>query len=90
MIHDSHFWQNHFKDNLTIQRVDWNVKPSITENEKANIIDSLKAWQLGETSDGTHLLAAANKYAIRENDLAYPEAVRLFIKEEDKVGFIRI
>ena len=86
MIHDSHFWQNHFKDNLTIQRVDWNVKPSITENEKANIIDSLKAWQLGETSDGTHLLAAANKYAIRENDLAYPEAVRLFIKEEQKHG----
>ena len=59
MIHDSHFWQNHFKYNLTVQRVDWSVKPSITETKKADIIDSLEAWQLDETSDGMHLLAAA-------------------------------
>lgn len=86
MIHDSHFWQNHFKHNLTVQRVDWSVKPSITETEKANIIISLKAWQLGETSDGKHLLSAATKYSIKVNEPAYPYAVQLFIKEEQKHG----
>ncbi len=31
--------------------------------EKENILYSLKAWQLGETSEGKHLLAAATKHA---------------------------
>lgn len=86
MIHASLFWKNHFENNLTRQRVDWNVKPSITEEEKQNILYSLKAWQLGETSDGRHLLAAATKYSAKINDPVYPEAVKLFIKEEQKHG----
>ncbi len=86
MIHSSIFWQNHFKNNLNIKRVNWEVPPSISEEEKAQIMYSLKAWQLGETSDGSHLLAAASKYAQRINDTAYPEAVKLFIKEEQKHG----
>ena len=86
MIHTSFFWKNHFENNLTRQRVDWNVKPSVTEKEKQNILYSLKAWQLGETSDGRHLLAAARKYSAKVNDPVYPEAVKLFIKEEQKHG----
>lgn len=86
MIHDSQFWQNHFTHNLTVKRVNWNISPTLSEKEKAEILPSLKAWQLGETSDGKHLLAAATKYAIREGDLIYPQAVQLFIKEEQKHG----
>lgn len=86
MIHSSKFWQNHFKNNLTIQRVDWNLTPRITTVEKDQILYSLKAWQLGETSDGTHLLAAASKYAQRVGEPDYPDAVKLFIKEEQKHG----
>jgi hypothetical protein len=86
MTHDSQFWHQHFKQNLSVKRVDWNIASTITEAEKDKILPSLKAWQLGETSDGANLLAAATKYAIRENDLMYPAAVKLFIKEEQKHG----
>lgn len=86
MIHTSLFWKNHFQKNLTRQRVDWQVRPTITAAEKKPILYSLKAWQLGETSDGSHLLAAATKYAKKTNDPAYIDAVQLFIKEEQKHG----
>jgi len=86
MIHTSSFWKNHFRHNLTKQRVDWSLTPQITQEEKENILYSLKAWQLGETSDGKHLMAAVNKYSVRINDPEYPEAVKLFIKEEQKHG----
>lgn len=86
MLHSSLFWKKHFEHNITKQRVDWNQPPRITQFEKENIFYSLKAWQLGETSDGKHLLAAATKYAARINDPDYPKAVKLFIKEEQKHG----
>lgn len=86
MIHSSYFWKNHFRINLTRQRVDWNIKPNISAAEKENILYSLKAWQLGETSEGTHLLAAASRYAAKIGDPEYVEAVKLFIKEEQKHG----
>ena len=85
-MHTSLFWKNHFQENLTKQRVDWNIPPNLTEAEKENILYSLKAWQLGETSDGTHLLAAATKHSKKTNDPAYIDAVKLFIKEEQKHG----
>lgn len=86
MIHNSQFWKNHFKENLTHQRVDWSQPPNLTIKEKQTILSSLQAWQLGETSEGTHLLSAAVKYAYKVNDPVYPEAVKLFIKEEQKHG----
>lgn len=86
MIHSSAFWKRHFRHNLTIQRVDWHVAPSIQPQERAAVLYSLKAWQLGETSDGRHLLAAARRYAARIGDPVYVEAVELFIREEQKHG----
>lgn len=86
MIKSSTYWKEHFKENLRIKRVDWTQQPTITDQEKAQILYSLKAWQLGETSDGRHLLAAAAKYAERTDDPEYVEAIRFFIKEEQKHG----
>ncbi len=86
LMHTSIFWKNHFEQNLTKKRVDWNIPPRITDEEKKEILYSLKAWQLGETSDGSHLLAAATKHAKKINDLTYVDAVKLFIKEEQKHG----
>ena len=86
MIHTSLYWKNHFENNLLKQRIDWNVSPSITEEEKNSVLYSLKAWQLGETSDGKHLLAAATGYSSKIKDADYVSAIRLFIKEEQKHG----
>ncbi len=86
MIHSSSFWINHYQENATQQRVDWEIQPNITSEEKENILYSLKAWQLGETSEGKHLLAAATKHAKKIGDENYIAAIKLFIKEEQKHG----
>jgi hypothetical protein len=52
----------------------------------ATITRSLQAWQLGETSDGRHLRAAAVRYAQQVGDPDYVPAVELFIREEQRHG----
>jgi hypothetical protein len=79
-------WIVYFNQNLQKKRINWTVPPAITTSERTNILQSLQAWQLGETSDGAHLLAAAKRYAGKTGDDFYCEAVRLFIKEEQKHG----
>jgi len=79
-------WIGYFRQNLQHKRIDWSVSPQLTETERKNILRSVQAWQLGETSDGAHLLAAAKKYAAHIGDDFYCEAVQLFIKEEQKHG----
>ena len=85
-MHTSKEWIGHFQLNAARHRVDYSLTPTITPSELAPILPSLQAWQLGETSDGFHLLKAASIYASRIGDPDYTEAVRLFIKEEQKHG----
>jgi len=82
----SQYWINHFKANALELRVNWQIKPALTTTEIDTITSSLQAWQLGETSEGKHLIAAATRYAHKIGDLAYIDAVKLFIKEEQKHG----
>lgn len=79
-------WIAHFELNATKHRIDWSIPPSISPEELAPILRSLQAWQLGETSDGSHLLRTASNYAKRIKDPDYITAVQLFIKEEQKHG----
>jgi len=79
-------WIAHFTANALQQRVDWNQQPNVSKEEISKILSSLQAWQLGETSDGQHLLGAATVYASKIGDPDYVESVRLFIKEEQKHG----
>lgn len=85
-MNNSQYWINHFRVNAQEKRVNWALAPQITDAEIATILASLQAWQLGETSEGKHLIAAATKYANHIGDPAYVGAVRLFIKEEQKHG----
>ncbi|MCZ4244332.1 ferritin-like domain-containing protein [Pedobacter punctiformis] len=85
-IHSSVYWKNYFTSNSKIIRVDWSLKPDLTDFERKSILKSLQAWQLGETSEGEHLLHTAKKYAATIDDDEYPNAVKLFIKEEQKHG----
>ncbi|MEX6687800.1 ferritin-like domain-containing protein [Danxiaibacter flavus] len=79
-------WIDHFAANAKCYRVNWEIKPTISEKEVCVILSSLQAWQLGETSDGKNLLRAATLYSKKINDSDYVEAVKLFIKEEQKHG----
>ncbi len=85
-MHSTREWIEHFRINRTIDRINWNTPPSIAPEEKKQIVKSLQAWQLGETSDGAHLMLAARKYAALTGDIEYPESVVLFIQEEQKHG----
>ncbi|MBD1364822.1 ferritin-like domain-containing protein [Mucilaginibacter sp. ZT4R22] len=85
-MHTSNYWIGHFKANAREKRIDWNLFPSLTAEEVKIILPSLQAWQLGETSEGAHLIAASTKYANKIGDTDYVEAVKLFIKEEQKHG----
>ena len=85
-MHTSSYWIGHFKANLLKKRIDWNKEPNISETEIDCILHSLQAWQLGETSEGRQLIAAADRYANKTGDPDYLNATKLFIKEEQKHG----
>jgi hypothetical protein len=59
---------------------------AITPEELAEIADSLRAWQLGESSDGAHLRAAARRFAEKTNDSDFTLAIDQFIAEEQRHG----
>lgn len=79
-------WLEYFHENATKKRIDWRIEPKVTGEERSVIIKSLKAWQLGETSEGRNLIRATKVYADKIQDYDYLYAVKLFIKEEQKHG----
>lgn len=85
-MHTSKNWISHFKNNAEIQRVNWNLSPTITNREVELILPSLQAWQLAETSEGRDLIAISTKYAAKIGDPLLVDAYKLFIKEEQKHG----
>src|SRR5579872_3703461 len=80
-------WRDYFEANAKKRiAVPWESGAGVTAEELASIARSLQAWQLGETSDGSHLIAAATHYALMMRDPAFVDAIRLFIKEEQRHG----
>ncbi len=80
-------WHEHYLKNAqSLLDVPWHRGAELAAGERREIARSLQAWQLGETSDGRHLLAAARRYAERQDDPFFLAAVRLFIKEEQRHG----
>src|SRR5207253_1384488 len=78
-------WVAYFEQNAARQRpIPWESGAGVTDAELAAIASSLRGWQLGETSDGAHLLAAARHYASTTGDPDFVNAVQLFIAEEQR------
>jgi len=73
-------WVIYFRDNANRQKeISWDEGSGVSSKKLVEIIPSLRGWQLGETSDGSHLLAAARDYAAKIGDPIFIEAVRWFI-----------
>ena len=80
-------WHEHYTQGAAARLpVPWKRGAELSPSEKQAVGKSLQAWQLGETSDGRHLLAAARRYACRQDDPLFVDAVRLFIREEQRHG----
>ena len=86
-VRSSAEWLDYFRANADrVLDVPWSLGAGATDEELASIIPSLRSWQLGETSDGSHLMEAARRYAERENDPEFVEVARMFIVEEQGHG----
>ncbi len=80
-------WHEHYLGNAVRRlRVPWERGAELSAREREAVGRSLSAWQLGETSDGRHLRAAARRYAERQGDPHFLAAVDLFIREEQRHG----
>lgn len=80
-------WVAYFRANLAECRaIPWERGAEVSAAELSAIARSLQAWQLGETSEGHHLRAAAARYAARIGDPEYVTAIELFIREEQRHG----
>lgn len=87
LITTTRAWHDYYTANAKLQLpIPWELGAEITKLEIDKIASSLQAWQLGETSDGSHLLIAAQKYAQLTNDPQFIEVIRLFINEEQRHG----
>ena len=86
-IWNSAQWVEHYEANAAgLRPIPWELGACVTPDELSAIAPSLRAWQLGETSDGSRLLAAAARYADSIGDPNFVGAVRLFIAEEQRHG----
>ena len=81
----SRYWLEYFVANTTsLLEIPWGRGAEITTAERRAIASSIQEFQLGESSEGRHLLRSAETFARRTRDPRYPEAMRLFIKEEQR------
>ena len=80
-------WLAYFRANAARRRpIPWQAGADVAASQLAAIARSLQAWQLGETSDGRHLRAAAACHAARVGDADLPAVIDLFIREEQRHG----
>jgi hypothetical protein len=78
-------WLEHFRRNqATLLPIPWNRGRDLSELERSTISTSIQSFQLGESSEGRHLLRYAREWAVRSGDAGYVEAIRSLIGEEGR------
>src|SRR3954451_4250087 len=78
-------WMQYFRFNAkTLLTIPWERGVFFTDETRAAIASSVQEFQLGESSEGKHLMACARRHAAAVNDPAYVEALGLFIAEENR------
>ena len=77
-------WLAHFKENDQARlQLDFSEEPVLTDAQRKLIFKSIKAFQLGEHSEGMYLVRLAEKFEKEQNEPPYAETMLLFIKEEN-------
>ncbi len=77
-------WCAYYAANAVAANVPWTSTVRLTHDERQAIAASVQEFQLGESSEGRHLHAAARAYATRTGDYAYVSAIEAFIREEQR------
>lgn len=77
-------WLSHFIENDKARlQIDFSEEPILTPEQRKLIFKSIKAFQIGEHSDGVYLTELAEKFGKEYNEPFYAETMNLFIKEEN-------
>ena len=78
-------WREHFETNrTTAEDLPWDDGYRLTPSERRAIEKSVQQFQLGEGAQGRRLLARGQAYARATGDIVFPEALTLFIREEQR------
>lgn len=84
-LRSSRDWDEYFAQNeCSLLSIPWDDGAGVTEEEIAAITTSIQGFQLGESSEGFHLTRCANLYSEQTGDHAYFEAIKRFIREEQR------
>jgi len=77
-------WCAYFDANASAAEIPWECGAHLTVAERRAVAPSIQEFQLGESSEGRHLHAAARAYAASSGDDAYVRAIEAFIREEQR------
>jgi hypothetical protein len=78
-------WLSYFRQNQSDRLpICWHEGVHVCRHLRRPLASSLSRFQLGESSDGSRLLAAARCFAAQTGDGDYREAIALFIAEEQE------
>ena len=75
-------WLEKFRANLGRPQTIPFSEASLTDDERRDVLGSIREFQLGESSAGRNLKRLAMSYARRVRDPEYVEAIEAFIAEE--------
>jgi hypothetical protein len=78
-------WLEHFRTNRDrLLPIPWEDPYELTATETKLISHSIQTFQLGESSEGTHLMQLSRDYAEQTGDRHWVETIKLFIGEEQR------
>ncbi len=77
-------WLEFFRENDKHRlQIDFSQEATLSDETKALILPSISAFQIGEHSDGLHLIKVSEAFASKFDEPTYPEVMKLFIREEN-------
>lgn len=78
-------WVEYFKyNNAHLIPLDYSLNNELNRGQKRLIFPSIKAFQIGEGSDGAHLTSVVKAFAEKTEYPEFPEIMRWFIVEENR------
>ncbi|OLP15488.1 hypothetical protein BST81_26035 [Leptolyngbya sp. 'hensonii'] len=78
-------WLCYFRSNREhLLPIPWDVLDRLTDEDRQTIAKSIQKFQLGESSEGSHLMKMARAETVRRGDPTYAETLKLFIGEEQR------
>ena len=78
-------WVEYFKyNNAHLIPLDYSLNNELNRGQKRLIFPSIKAFQIGEGSDGAHLTSVVKAFAEKTEYPEFPEIMKWFIVEENR------